>query len=475
MRYTEIETRSRLKKQTLDPYHYTLSLLQEGYRAGLISQAGLDDIQLQIMSLLRESIIKYTRAESSSVKVETAQSIMLSNLYAMDAYLHRFTNPEEAVAVLIETSIEEIYIEGLEVVRACFEESQQLHREVQNSKLSVPNQAYHATIEEALPDFFRKYDPVFGAHQTMASMDYPLLFDDMRITGIFYIQQYLEKLALENQLSRLFPEKEIEKLFFNYGRVYRIDCREALINIFEVVITNAIFSVGLDNSSPKLNISRFEYQTLLEKFRVLEPAACTAFINEAVASLTAVLHIEDLRLSDYIANVQSVLIPRFLTALEHDCLENVIILDEAHQPGLEIVFNEGQRIDDERFCGIVDEILDCDNGAQKTALINTGIQSLGDFIDILEAECLFGEEFKELFAVLGDMELSILARIVFIEELRNEPGGFSFASWEEKPLDNEWQIELVDYLHSLNRDRLKNIENYLSSSFQENSNTGILG
>jgi len=475
MRHTGIETRSRLKKQALDPYHYTLSLLQEGQRAGLISQAGLDDMQLQIMSLLRESIIKYTRAESSSVKVETAQSLMLSNLYAMDACLHRFANPEEAVAVLMETSIEEIHAEGLEVVRACFEESRQLHREVQNSKLSVPNQAYHATIEEALPDFFSKYDLVFGAHQTMASIDYPLLFDDMRITGIFYIKQYLEKLALENQLSRLFPEKEIEKLFFNYGRVYRIDCREALINIFEVVITNAIFSVGLDNSSAKLSISRFEYQALLEKFRVLEPAACAAFINETVVSLMAVLHIEDSRLRDYITNSQSLLIPRFLTALEHDCLENVIILDEAHQPGLEIVFNEGQRIDDEKFRSIVDEILDCDNGAQKTVLINTGIQSLGDFIDILEAECLFGEEFKELFAVLGDMELSILARIVFIEELRNEPGGFSFASWEEKPLDNEWQIELVDYLQSLNRDRLKNIENYLSSSFQENSHTGILG
>ncbi|MEN6328175.1 MAG: hypothetical protein ABFD18_18450 [Syntrophomonas sp.] len=75
MKCTDIEKQPTIKKQHLDPNQYTLSLIKEGYRVGLIDQQTFNSIQTQLMSLLRDLITRYTKGESSSVKAETAQSI----------------------------------------------------------------------------------------------------------------------------------------------------------------------------------------------------------------------------------------------------------------------------------------------------------------------------------------------------------------------------------------------------------------
>ncbi|AJY77309.1 hypothetical protein VN24_25555 [Paenibacillus beijingensis] len=43
-----------------------------------------------------------------------------------------------------------------------------------------------------------------------------------------------------------------------------------------------------------------------------------------------------------------------------------------------------------------------------------------DYLDMLESDCLYGDEYDALFHAFGDMELAILAKIVFYEELRSE-------------------------------------------------------
>jgi hypothetical protein len=50
-----------------------------------------------------------------------------------------------------------------------------------------------------LPIFLKKYNILFEAHNTMASIDYPLAVDDMSLQGVFYIRQYLERLHIESQ------------------------------------------------------------------------------------------------------------------------------------------------------------------------------------------------------------------------------------------------------------------------------------
>ena len=130
---------------------------------------------------------------------------------------------------------------------------------------------------------------------------------------------------------------------------------------------------------------------------------------------------------------------------------------------MELAFYEGQHLDDEAFRLLVEQIIECSRAEEKTALVSASVHSLGDFIDILEAECFFDEEYGDLFNSLGDIELSILARIVFIEELRNNSQHFSLANPQrsEMEMEMEWQIEFDKFLQTLSPDHIQSIQTHL--------------
>ncbi len=465
MTSSNIEQYIPLNKKYLSHNYYTLSLLGQAEDLGLIDQQSMENIHKQFMVLLGESILKYTQGESSSVKVETGERIMLSILYCMDACTRSFSNPKDAINLLISSTIKETYEAGLEMVESCLRDTQLLYQEIKNNKLNVPNEAYQDTINQALPQFFKDYDVLFCAQDTMASIDYPLLFDNMQIQGIYYIRQYLATLVQENQFCRFFDGEDTKKLLDQYGQVYGIDYKEALINIFEIVLTNAIFSVLSGNRAGEILITKAKYAYLQQKFKGLNPAQCTSRVSQAVEILIAQLGIDNPGLRDYIRNFKGVLMPRFLCALEHDTLSNVIILEGEGIYQADIIFDKGYRLDNDSFCELVGKIMECAEAAEKAEIIGNSIKSLGDFIDVLEADCLFGDDYQAIFAALGDLELSILAKMVFIEELRSDPSQFSLLS-AEQTADIQWQIEYHRFVHSLSPIRLESIEKYLHSSFQ---------
>jgi hypothetical protein len=457
-----IEKYKKLRPEGLDHNNYTVSLLNEGLRVGLIDQVGLDAVLARIMAILAELINKYTHGQSSSLKVETSQRLLLSIFYALDHVVKIIPDPVDALHLLAADEIGEIYKKGLEQLEASVAEGRLLYQQIADHKLPINIVAYHATIDQALPEFFLYYDLRFSARDTSASIDYPLLFDDMKIQGIDYIKQYLQTLLLENEFCHLFPLADINQLLFHYGRVYQIDYSEALINVFEIVLTNAIFSI-LAGSGAQLNISPLQLELLRERFASMDTGQTSALITTAIETLCSDLTIDDSRTRQYISKFQSILVSRLLNALAHDCLENVVILNQTVKQPLELAFYEGQHLDDEAFRLLVEQIIECSQAEEKTVLVSANIHSLGDFIDILEAECFFDEEYGTLFNSLGDIELSILARIVFIEELRSNPQHFSLANPQrsEMEMQMEWQIEFDKFLQTLSPDRIQSIQTHL--------------
>ena len=72
------------------------------------------------------------------------------------------------------------------------------------------------------------------------SIDYPLLFDDMKVGYIIYtkLPEYLD---FGKQVLPAFNLNDINQLLSDYGQLYQIDHKEALVNVFEIVLGNAIF------------------------------------------------------------------------------------------------------------------------------------------------------------------------------------------------------------------------------------------
>lgn len=83
------------------------------------------------------------------------------------------------------------------------------------------------------------------------------------------------------------------------------------------------------------------------------------------------------------------------------------------------------------------------------------------FLDVLEADCLFGQDYALLFDTLGDVELSILAKFAFTDQLYGTRV-LKLQNLNIAGLTVIWQIELAYYFRGLSANRLDGIAQRLN-------------
>lgn len=445
----------------VNPRNDLSSLLQEANRAGLVSEAEVQNIQIKMLDLLKDVIISFTSNQSSSVTEETAQNLLRSIIYCLDFYCMKMDDQPNLIQTLQSGGIKEVYKEGLELLGLYVEETKKLCRRVKAEKLATGLIAYNTTIDEAIPDFFSGYDIRFQAHDTAADIDYPLMFDDMNLKGILYIRQYLENLSLENAFCRLFAPKDIEYLLKSYGRTYHIRYQDYLLNICEIVLTNAIFSKMLDNPASKIIISPAECSILKNDLDRTAPKELPSIIKHAANEMIAELSITEPAIIDYVHRYEAELLARLKSALQHGTLSKLVITTAVNN-NPEMTFDPGKKMDNHSFRLLVRRVLNCTEPSEKAGIIMTNINSLTDFIDILKADCLFDDEYLTLFEQLGDLETSVLLRIIFCEELR-AAGSFEDAVASLSKAHIDWKDQLIIFLQNISPVRLKTIAALIES------------
>lgn len=195
-------------------------------------------LQARLMNILSEEILYYTHGQSNSVSVETAQSLLESMLYCITAYLNTLPDPHAALRT---REIHEIYLEGLALISQYVEKAKKLYAVAKATRVQTDLIAYNDTLDFAIDKILQCYDPRFGAQNTTPlsaspMLDYPLSKDDMSVTGIIYIINYLNQLILENKFCAKYSKNHIRALLFTYGTKHGLDYREMLINIPEVIL-----------------------------------------------------------------------------------------------------------------------------------------------------------------------------------------------------------------------------------------------
>ncbi|WP_339184902.1 DUF6179 domain-containing protein [Oceanobacillus sp. FSL W7-1293] len=459
-RFRQISNR-RIDRSRLIRNQYTLSLLQEGQRSGIISSQKAYQIQAEMMQVLQQLILQHTQGESTSVTTETAEGIMASLLYAIDTYAFQCKQPEEALAHFNVKSIKDIHSQGVELLRHYFEKTKKIYQEVKKIKLDVPVDAYNMTIDESLPLFMQHYDIIFEAQNTMASIDYPLAIDDMRIQGVFYIKQYVERLRMETEFCRFFSHQDVMYVLINYGKISRFQYQIELFNIFELMINNAVFSLLSGGKPDNVRLSKVQFEQLNRKLINSPAEQRTKLIHEAVNQLQKSLHTEQ-ALTDYINLYRDELMQRVNHAAKIGSFEKLIIREiKETEKTMEFKLNENDRMSDMDLRSLVDRILEIDNTEEKVQLIRNNFVSLHDYLDLLQAECLFNGDYEALFKTFGDIELAILAKIVFYEELREGTYEFSNMVTDSVETENEWKMYYIAFLQQLEETRIRVIGNLI--------------
>lgn len=305
----------------------------------------------------------------------------------------------------------------------------------------------------------------------MASIDYPLAIeDDMNVEGIVYVKNYLECIYEENKFCSLLSQNELQDLLNEYGRNYKIDYRVILINIFEIAIGNMVFNTFLGKEVGNLKISQYEFNYLESVFRSLnEKEQAKEIINSKVDSAFQIiiekLNIEDKKIINYLYKFKKKFSEQILTAAKNGLIKNMLVVEEVTEIKHDtLVISEDNRMDDTAFRELYNKILECNNKVDKINLINTNVNSIKDFVDILESNCLFEDEIEFLFGQLGDVELSVLGTIVFCDALRNGEVDMLKVLMDIKYTDEEWKDIYLKQLRFLDIDRINQIEEYINFS-----------
>ncbi|GAE90498.1 DUF6179 domain-containing protein [Acetivibrio straminisolvens] len=292
-----IEKRHIINRHNLSGEFYFTSILQEAYSCGLLSDSDLENIQIQCVSLLAYKTERYNMGKSSSIRVETAESIMKSNFYSIGLYLKTLPDPDDAVFELKTVNISELYERGRKLINIKFKTARHIYNIVQKNRLDTPNHSYNSTLgEDGIGIFFKSYNIEYKAHDCSASIDYQLCNPVNDLAGVEFIQKYIENLYFENDFCKNFDNERIHHLLSGYDENYA----ELLINIFEQVLTAALGCSLADRSIRELSITEEDIWRLYEKLKKYDNDTLMMAINSAVNHIYEELNITNHSLKGYI-------------------------------------------------------------------------------------------------------------------------------------------------------------------------------
>ncbi|WP_333860727.1 DUF6179 domain-containing protein [Clostridium sp.] len=415
-----------------------------------------------VLLIFKELIIRYTKGKSSSVKEDNAFNILNSIYYSINAYMQCYGKQERCSDLIYEEDVDFIYKKGVEIVKKYTEECRKIYKNIKENKLNIPLEVYNDTIDN-LEDFFNNYDEVFGAYDIPCSIDYPLTFDNMSLTGIFYIKQYIEKLKMETDFCDFFKQSSIRKILRDYGRKYRIDIIKSPINVFQVLLEQSIFVLLCGNNEITLEISPHDREMIKRSLFEKNGEELKSILKEIFKGIIVKFNIRDKKLIDYIKMYENPFIIRFLNTYNNGNLSNMIIIENEKSREDKIVFTKGSKMNDYEFTSIVEEVMECRYVKDKINIIALNLKSFEDYMDLLDSECLFGSEYIEVFSTLNDMSLAVLGKTVFYDDLNCNSLNLSYEELIKyrDNMESEWQNYFIEFLLSLPEKKIKNVENII--------------
>lgn len=442
----KLEKQYAIKRVNLDEEHYFQSIMEQAYKISLLTNEELEAVQMQTMQLLSKQIVSFTSGDSSSVRMETAQSIMLSIFYGIGIFLKSAPDVDESIKLIKQKPICELYKSGRLLIDSQMKNARELFAAVKQSRIDTEHKAYNDTLDTGIEPFFSSYNADFAAHDVSgASIDYPLSNDKMNLVGVEYMLSYLQKLLYENQFCQKFSSERIHSLLWGYDKNYE----DLLINIYEQVLMNALGCILNNKSALLLDVDPQDRQYLQQSLmRLAKDEIEILFINTA-PKLFEQLDITDKELQQYIFLTIQNVSARIKNALEICQLETIFVSLKDSTSELPLNFNDGTKMEDSLFRKITVEIRECRFVSDKIAIIKNNTKSMIDFVDILEGECIFEGEYDKIYGSLGDAELSILLK-------RAMP---TTEDMNFRVLENEkvWERELFVYLEHIEVERKNRI------------------
>lgn len=434
---TSLSKVSKMDMSKLVSNNYFQTYVEEALRVGFLSEIEGTHIQVMLVKLLEVQIQRYTRFESSSVKVETAEGLMRAILYSLD-FKFKTLKDDEGVILLKKQSLETLFREGVACIKEQVKESKVYFEKLKANRLQVDNFAYNDTIDRGFIDFYPYYDPEFGGHMGAADIDYPLCMDDMEAEGIAYVYGYLKKLYFENMFCNYFKIEEINVLLASSSPHEE----ELLINIFEMVLINAIGSVLVQKNVIGLDLSKSDISVLQSQFE--NEKLPVDLLQKAATDIIDAFEITGF-LKQYILNACPPIGKRIEAAVINKTLDKIFVPFQVLEDPAAIHFTDGESLDNDTFKQVIESVCYAGSVTDKLKIFKANMHSLKDMVDFLESECLYGREYQALYSTLAELEIALLLKVLTIEDELHFKTYLQEVK-QKKVLPHVWESELMKFL-----------------------------
>ena len=246
-----------IERERLSEEDYFQSLIAQAREKGLLSESDVERLQYECLELLAYKTGRFNAGDSSSIRVEKAQSIMASIFFTVGLRLKKYPNPDDAVAALQNEPVEAIFQKGRKRIDTMLKATKALHAKLLGELLETPNVFYASTLVDAIAGFFKLYDPDYAAQEIHITADYPLFNPIPRMAGIEFIKAYVAGAYYENQFCGRFPPEYIHRLLSASVPAYKgLGYEELVINIYEHVLRAALKGRNAAQLAQKLRCSR---------------------------------------------------------------------------------------------------------------------------------------------------------------------------------------------------------------------------
>lgn len=438
-----IEKNNCIRLDELNEQNFFKDLLIKCHEKNLLEDLTLEKLNYERLNILKTQLTYYTKDSSSSVMLEIAESILECIDYTIGIYLKTFENIDFLLKYLNTTKLFDIFISGQDLINEKIVEGNALLSKIQKNKLKVSNFSYNDTIDYGIPLFFKEYKYFYSAHETPGSIDYQLFAADLNKIGIEYISDYLKILLLENDFCNNFNIDDINELLQGYDK----HCDELLINIFELILINLLGSSICDKDVTILNITNLDRMQIKSKLSNLSSEELEEELLNYSVQCCLILDITDKELINYIKKSIIKIAPFIKESLALNKLETIFISfisNDNHGEILEYI--DGKKLSNTYFRNLTKKIMECPLSIDKVKLIKNNIHSLEDLIDILEGNCLYENEFYDLFKNLSQLEIALLFKNLTDSSFENN-------------YDKEWHLKFSEYFSCLSEENQKIIKN----------------
>ena len=405
-----------IKREDLNEEYFLNDLLSKAYEKKLIEDKALEKIYFERLQSLQTLLKYYTKDDSSSVMVETAESLLKCINYTISIYLKKFESVNEMLEKLKNESIDNMLKKGNIIIKANVEYSRSLLKRIQKNKLNVGNYSYDDTVYYGLSIFFKQYDDFFGAHESPCSVDYQLAIELKDYVGVEYMRNYLERLSLENEFCFNFNEDIIKKLLKGYDKNSEL----LLLNIFEIILTNCLGLIICNKDIKSLHISECDREIIKDKLKELSKDEVRRLLIRCAKKCVRILEIKNDDLVNYIDKCTNKITYLIYEGVKLDKLQNIFI-SFAKQNEEEIIeYIDKEKMNNEKFRKVVEQIRECSDLEEKIEIISSKVKSLADLNDVLDSECLFDYEYTVYFKSLNNMQIVLLSKYIDVYGLERE-------------------------------------------------------